>query len=79
MFAQISVKQGIKQFKEHSVSDIFKEYKNIYDMNKFGIVCPEDLTTKHERDALCAITLNKEKRSETIKGRACADGIAQTV
>ena len=46
-------------------------------MNTFGIVCPEDLTPKQKRDALCAITLIKDKRPRKIKGRACADGRAQ--
>ena len=56
MFAQISAKQGIKPFKEQDVDAIAKEYKQLHDMNTFGIVCPEDLTPKQKRDALCAIT-----------------------
>ena len=45
-------------------------------MNQFGRVCPKDLTP-NKKDALCAITLIKEKRYGKIKGIACVDGIAQ--
>ena len=59
------------------MSAIVNEYKQLHDMNKFGIVCPEDLTPKHKRGSLRAITLIKEKQSGKIKGRVCADGRAQ--
>ena len=46
-------------------------------MNTFVRVCSEYLTHKQKRDALRAITLIKEKRSEKIKGGSRADGRAQ--
>ena len=79
MFTQISAKQGIKQFKEKAVTDIVNDYKELHGMNIFGSVCLEDPTLKQKWDLLCEITMIKEKRSVNIKGRACADGIAQIV
>ena len=46
VFTQISEKQGIKKLKERYVAAIVKEYKQLHEMNTFGIVCPEDLTPK---------------------------------
>ena len=56
---------------------IIKEYKQLHEMNKFGGVCPEDLTTKHKRYILREITLIKDKWPRKIKERACAEGRAQ--
>ena len=77
MFTQISAKQGIKHFKYRAVASISKEYKQLHDMHKFGIVYPEDPTPKYKRDALRAITFIKDKRSGKVKGIACTDGRAQ--
>ena len=35
MFTQMSVKQGIRKFKEQDVASIIKEYKKLHDMNTF--------------------------------------------
>ena len=64
---QISAKQAIKRLKKWSVDAIIKEYKQLHDMNTFGISCPEDLTPKHKRGSLRAITLIKDKRSVKLK------------
>ena len=63
----MSAKQGIKQFKKRAVVDIVKDYNQLHDMNTFGIVCPKDLTPKHKWDALRAIILIKDKRSEHVQ------------
>ena len=67
MFTQMSTKQGIKQFKEQAVASIANVYKQLHDIEMFGRVCPEDLTLKHKRDALRAITSVEDKRSVNIK------------
>ena len=77
VFTQISAKQGIKNLKERYTDAIVKEYTQLHDINMFGIVCPEDMTTKHKRYALRASTLIEDKQYRKIKGRACADGRAQ--
>ena len=55
---------------------IVKEYEQLHDVNTFGITCTEDLMPKQKRDALCAITLIKEKQSGKIKGKSCAYSIS---
>ena len=62
MFAQISVKQGIKQFKEQDVDDNVKGNKQPYDITMFGTFFPDDLTTKQKRYLIRTITLSKKKR-----------------
>ena len=77
VFTQISEKQGIKKLKERYVAAIVKEYKQLHEMNTFGIVCPEDLTPKYKRYVLREITSIKEKRYGSIKERSCVGGRAQ--
>ena len=77
MWTQMSVKQGIKQFKERDVDAIFKENKQLHDMNTFGRVSPKELIPKQKWDALCEINFIMEKRSGKIKGGKCADSRAQ--
>ena len=74
MFTQISAKKELKRFKDQAVAAIVKQYKQLHDMNKFVIVCPEELTPKQKQDALRAITLINYKQSVKIKGIVCADG-----
>ena len=77
MFTQMSAKQGIKNFKERAVASIFKEYKQLHDINTFGRVCTEYMTPKQKKDAFRATKLIKEKRPRKIKGREYADGRSQ--
>ena len=74
MFTQMSVKQGIKQFKKRSVDSIVKEYIQLHDMTTFGRVCLDYLTPKQKQYKWCAINLIKEKWCVKIKVIACADG-----
>ena len=59
------------------MTSIFKEYKQLHDMNTFVRVCPNDLTPKQKQDALHDITLIEDKRCKKVKGTVCADGIEQ--
>ena len=56
---------------------IVKEYKQLHDINTFGVLFPEDLTPKQKQDTLRAITLIQDKLSVNIKGIACLDSRAQ--
>ena len=56
MFAQMSAKQGINQFKDRALSAIVNDYKQLHGMNTFVRVCPKGLMTKQKQDALRAIT-----------------------
>ena len=56
---------------------MFKEYKQLDNMEVLGKVDPTTLTQEDKRKALRAINLIKEKRCGKIKGRTCADGRPQ--
>ena len=56
---------------------IVKEYKQLYDMNSFSIVCPDDLTPNQKQDTFSETNLSKEKRCRKIKVIACVYGRAQ--
>ena len=77
IFTQMSAKQGIKQFKQRSLTAIVKEYKQLHDMNTFVRVYPEGLIPKQKPDSLSATNLIKDKRSRRVKGIACEYGTSQ--
>ena len=59
------------------VAAMFKEYKQLVNMEVFGCINPDTLTIEQNARALHAINLIKEKLSGRIKGRTCADGRPQ--
>ena len=74
---QMSAKKGIKMFGEDTVMAIVKEFQQI---DSKGVVIPrcfEDLTENDLEHTLRSITLVKEKRDGTVKGRVVADGRPQ--
>ena len=78
MFTQMSVKRGIKLFKERAVAAMIKE---LTQLDKGGMgrkpvvisIDPKLLTPEKRKLALEAVHLIKEKRDGKIKGRNCAN------
>jgi hypothetical protein len=76
-FTQMTAKKGIATFGKKAIDAIFREFKQLHDKNVFKPIDPRTLTEQQKRDALREITIIKEKRCGTIKGRTCADGRPQ--
>jgi hypothetical protein len=82
MFTQMQAKVGIQQFGEEAIAALVKEFKQLDEGAIPGkrVVCPVDpgtLTKQEKIRALNTVTLIKQKRDGSIKGRACADGRKQ--
>ena len=76
-FNQMTAKKGIELFGEKAVAAMFKEYKQLDDLDVLGRLDPDSLTDEQKRNALRAVNLIKMKRDGKCKGRACADGSSQ--
>ena len=76
-FNQMTASQGIKVFREKAVAAMFKEYKQLDDINVLGKLDPDSLTHEQKRNALRAVNLIKLKHDGKMKGRTCADGSTQ--
>ena len=76
-FNQMTAKKGIELFGAKAVAAMFKEYKQLDDLNVLGRLNPDSLTDAQKRNALRAVNLIKIKRDGKCKGRTCADGSSQ--
>ena len=76
-FNQMTAKKGIELFGEKAVAAMFKEYKQLDDLEVLGRLDPDSLTHDQKHNALRAVNLIKIKRDGTCKGRTCADGSTQ--
>jgi hypothetical protein len=76
-FNQMTASKGIKLHGAKAVAAMFKEYKQLDDLEVLGRLTPENLTHEQKRNALRAVNLIKIKRDGKIKGRTCADGSTQ--
>ena len=56
---------------------MFKEYKQLDDLNVLGRVNPESITAAQKYKSLRAVNLIKIKWCGKVKGRTCADGRVQ--
>ena len=74
---QMSAKASIKLFGDKAVTVLMKEFVQLDDMNTFISIDASKLTRKQKKKALRALSIIKEKRDSTIKGRTCADGRKQ--
>ena len=77
MLTQMTAKKGIRLFGEDAVTAIIKEFQQI---DSKDVIIPrrfEDLTENDLKHTLRTITLVKEKRDGTVKGRMVADGRPQ--
>ena len=76
-FNQMTAKRGIKLYGEKAIAAMFKEYKQLDDLEVLGRIDPDSLTQDQKRKALRAVNLIKIKRCGKVKGRTCADGSVQ--
>ena len=74
---QMTVNKGIKLLGEVAVVAMFKEYRQLDDLEVLGILDPDLLTADQKKNALRAINLIKVKHDGNVKGRTCADGSSQ--
>ena len=73
-YAQLSVNEGIKRYREKLVTAVLSELTQLNDKNVFQPYKSTKLTTKGKKDALNLITMVKQKRNGKVKGKVCADG-----
>jgi hypothetical protein len=76
-FNQMPASKGIKLYGAKAVAAMFKEYKQLDDLEVLGRLNPDSLTHDQKRHALRAVNLIKIKRDGKVKGRTCADGSTQ--
>ena len=76
-FTQMTANKGIKLLGEVAVASMFKEYKQLDDLEVLGRLNPYLLTPIQKRNTLRPINLIKIKRDGKVKGRTCADGNSQ--
>ena len=77
LMTQLSLKQGIKQWKQAGVDAVQKEMQQMHDLNVFEPVDRSSLSREQLRQILRTIIFLKMKRCGRIKARACADGRKQ--
>ena len=70
----MTANKRISQYGERAIAAIFKEYKQMQDMDVLGALNPDELTNDQKRQALRAVNLIKFKRCGKVKGRLCANG-----
>ena len=75
--AQVSIKEGIKRHGDRAMEALLKEFGQLHKYNTFDPQRANQLTQDMKNEALNLITMIKEKRSGSIKARACADGRKQ--
>ena len=73
----MQAEKGIDIFGQRAVAEIFKEYRQINDMNTMGDIDQDTLTIQQKKDALRATNLIREKRCDKIKRLTFADGRPQ--
>ena len=77
LFAQFSLRRGIKEFGERAEQGAIKEMKQMHDMDAFIPRHFESLTKEERMRALSTLIFLKEKSSGDIKGRTCVNGAPQ--
>ena len=77
ILTQMTARKGLKQFGERAAHAIVDEFQQMHDKVVFTPVSYNKLSFEDRKRALGAITLIKEKRCGTIKGRTVADGSSQ--
>ena len=70
---QMSAKEGIRLFGERAIAAIFKEYKQLVNLEVFQAVDPNTLTYKQKIHALNTINTIKLKRCGKVKGQTVGE------
>lgn len=77
IFTQMHYTKSVKKHGEAAIAAIVKEVQQLDDLKVFDPIMANSLMPEERKRALNAITLIKEKRTGTLKGRTCADGRKQ--
>jgi Reverse transcriptase (RNA-dependent DNA polymerase) len=77
MFTQMSATKGIKKHGKLAIDALRKEFQQFRALDVLEPLDAFTLTEEQKLEALRAISVIKEKRDGTIKGRTCADGSTQ--
>ena len=73
----MSSKVGMKKHGDKSIQVLCDEFLQSHDVGIFKPMKRSDLTRHQTRDSLQAMSIVKEKRDGSLKGRTCADGRKQ--
>ena len=76
-FNQMSARRGLEKHGEKAAVAILKEFTQLHNMGVFEGVHKSQLTPLQLKGALRLVTVVKEKRDGSLKGRTCADGRPQ--
>jgi len=74
---QMSAKAGINKYGNKAEEVLFAEFLQLHNMHVFLPAHKRNLTKEQIRKTLRAISVIKEKRDDTLKGRTCAIGTPQ--
>jgi hypothetical protein len=77
MFTQMSAQKGIKKHGQLALNALRKEFEQFRALDVLEPLDAFTLTDEQKAEALRALSVIKEKRDGTIKGRTCADGSPQ--
>jgi hypothetical protein len=77
MFTQMSAHKGIKKHGKHALDALRKEFLQFKALDVLEPLDAFTLTDEQKAESLRALSVIKEKRDGTIKGRTCADGSTQ--
>ena len=70
---QVSLKRGLKQFKERGKKAVSKELLQLHTNITFRTLKAGDLTDREKYKALESLMLLKDKRDGSVKGQACSN------
>jgi Reverse transcriptase (RNA-dependent DNA polymerase) len=77
MFTQMSAHKGIKKHGQAALDALRKEFLQFRALDVLEPLDAFTLTDEQKTESLRAISVIKEKRDGSLKGRTCADGSAQ--
>ena len=77
MFTQMSATKGIKKYGKVALDALRKEFEQFKTMEVLEPLDAFTMTDEQKAESLRALSVIKEKRNGTIKGRTCADGSKQ--
>ena len=73
---QMSTKASIKKHGDKAKKVLFTEFLHLYNINVFIPINNKDLTPEQIKSALRVLSVIKEKRDNTLKGRTCIIGLS---
>jgi Reverse transcriptase (RNA-dependent DNA polymerase) len=79
IFAQVSMKKGLKLYGDKAEAAVEEELQQLHDRKVMMPVEADSLSYAEKKKALEYLMFLKEKRTGKIKGRGCADGRKQRV